>query len=132
MSVARWSEGDLGAILSVTYDEDDPEEPFSQLIDTYECIEGRWVERGSSGSDWPVSVWGDRPGGARLTNFFAGFGGSWWMTSGIAHVGAEHVLIVIGGTEQIVPIEPVTGAFLVRVPDRRRTCDAIDALPSPT
>jgi hypothetical protein len=123
VAVAVWRGDGLGAILSIWHDPYDSEEPFAQDISTFELIDGVWTWQSKGGSDWPVA-YGDRPGFGRpmLTGTACGplplaEGPSVWLASGIAPVGVERIRVLREEFETEADVEPITGAFLVVLPD---------------
>ena len=119
--VARWLSGDVGAVLSLFHDPNDEVEPYTQDIEILRRgPDGVWMPGTKGGSDWPVKAWG-RPTIPRpeLSGFASGTalvgGGYLWVASGIAPVGVDQVCVVDGAYDEIVEVEPVTGAFLVPV-----------------
>ena len=123
VAVAVWRDGPVGAILSIWHDPDDEEEPFAQDITVFELVDGMWTWRSKGGSDWPVE-YGDRP--ALENPVFTGTGSgapspdgsaSIWLASGVAPPGVQRVRVQLQGSETEADVEPVTGAFLVALPD---------------
>lgn len=123
VAVAVWRGGALGAILSIWHDPDDEEEPFAQDITVFELVNGVWTWRSTGGSDWPVD-YGERL--AYNTPVFTGTGASLpspdgrsliCLSSGIAPPRVERVRVEQDGLEAEADVEPVTGAFLVALPD---------------
>jgi hypothetical protein len=126
--VAVWRGADLAAVLSVGLDgahaSEEDDSRFSQYIEVLLRTSSGWESTGSApGSDWPVP-YGDRfpcelP---RFTGLAAGVGqpgeSQLWLRSGIAPVGVARVRAVVAGGQRVeVDAEPVSGAFLVAVPD---------------
>lgn len=120
--VAYWRRGNVGAVLSIAFDPEDDEEPFSQDIQIWvREQDGLWSLRSKGGSDWPLPF-GTRPEGGRptLTGYASGAPdpdshGSVWVASGIAPAGVARVRVVEGGYDDVVDVESRTGAFLVRL-----------------
>lgn len=92
--VASWQRGAVGAVLSIIFDPNDPEEPFSQDVEIrVRDKDGVWKWHSTSGSDWPFP-YGKRPAGGLpvLSRFTAGAPSpdnedGIWIASGIAPVG---------------------------------------------
>ncbi len=119
--VVVWREGDVAAVLWISRDPEDDEEPYSQDIEVFTRSRGRWQWHSKGGSDWPAD-YGRRPGVGRpaLTGSAQGAPGpagrgSVWLASGIAPAGVEHVRVTAGQVVIEADVEPVTGAFLVAV-----------------
>lgn len=120
--VAVWRDGPLGAILSIWHDPEDDEEPFAQEITVYEFVDGVWRWSSSGGSDWPFA-YGERPPLERPT--LTGTGSTTApddasphvLASGIAPPGVHRIRVELEGFETEADVEPVTGTFLVRLPE---------------
>jgi hypothetical protein len=114
-------------VLSIDLDHahasDEDDSPFSQYIDVLVSTPDGWTSTGGvPGSDWPVPYGARPPGEAPcFTGFAAGCQPPGekpvWLRSGIAPVGATAVRVVFPAGEQVVTVEPVSGAFLVSAPD---------------
>lgn len=129
MPVVAWREGDVAAVLWISHDPEDDEEPYSQDIEVFIRSCGKWEWHSKGGSDWPVN-YGERPrlGPPALTGFAQGApspGGEvpFWLASGIAPGGVEHVRLTAGHVVVETAVEPVTGAFLVAVPSPLELAD---------
>lgn len=55
--VAVWRRGSAAAILSISRDPDDEDEPFSQDIERFVKVDDAWVSSGCGDSDLAASVW---------------------------------------------------------------------------
>ena len=117
-----WHEGDVAAVLWISHDPEDAEEPYSQDIEVFTRSRGRWHWHSKGGSDWPAD-YGQRPrvGQPALTGFAQGApepagGGAIWLASGIAPTGVERVRVTAPQAVIEADVEPLTGAFLVAVP----------------
>jgi hypothetical protein len=119
--VALWRTGRIGAVLSIIYDPDDDHgEPYSQDIEI-RCREsdGSWKWLSTGGSDWPHGI-GERPSGNPLVSFAAGAmspvdGEQFLIGSGSAPERVHKVRLASGRDDGVSDVEPVTGAFLLRV-----------------
>jgi hypothetical protein len=133
VAVAVWRDGPVGAIMSIWHDPEDEEQPLYRFITLFERLEGVWTRKDTGGDDWPFQ-YGERPVFERpwLVGTGAGplpYGGAYiWLASGMAPPGVERVRVELPGFETEVEVEPVTGAFLVAMPDW--TPDSSD--PEPT
>lgn len=119
--VAVWRRGPIGAVLSIIYDpEDDHGEPYSQDIEIrFRESDGSWSHLQTSGSDWPFPF-GDRPSGNPVVGFAAGAsspvdGEHFLIASGSAPPGVQKVRLALRNDDEASNVEPVTGAFLLRV-----------------
>lgn len=121
VAVTVWRRGTVAAVLFIWHDPDDDEEPYSQDVEIFEKIDGEWRSLGRGGSDWPVAF-GERPplGRPALTGYSSGTpdpnGDYLWIASGIAPPGVQRVRLQVEGFDDVVDVEPITGAFLVAVP----------------
>ena len=131
IAVFVWRAGRVAAILSISNEPDDDEETYSQDINVFELDEGVWWWRNSGGTDWPTE-YGVRP--SMSTPALTGLGvgapspdgiGSVWLISGIAPPDVERVRVE--GREQVAEtdVEPVTGAFLVAMPEHAIRATAV-------
>ena len=119
--VVVWREGDVAAVLWISHDPEDAEEPYSQDIEVFTRSRGRWQWHSKGGSDWPAD-YGQRPGVGRpgLTGLAQGApgpggGGLVWLASGIAPAGVERVRVTARQAVFEADVEPLTGAFLIAV-----------------
>ncbi len=119
--VALWRSGRIGAVLSIIYDPDDDHgEPYSQDIEIrFRESDGSWTWLSTAGSDWPYEI-GERPSGNPLVCFAAGAsspvdGEHFLIASGSAPLGVQKVRLATGRGDEVSDVEPVTGAFLLRV-----------------
>jgi hypothetical protein len=119
--VALWRRGRIGAVLSIIYDpEDDHGEPYSQDIEIrFRESDGSWKWLSTGGSDWPHGI-GERPSGNPLVSFAAGAsspvdGEQFLIGSGSAPEAVHRVRLASGRDDGVSDVEPVTGAFLLRV-----------------
>jgi hypothetical protein len=136
VAVAVWRGDGLGAVLSIWHDPEDDEEPYAQDITIFEIVDGRWTWRSKGGSDWPVE-YGERPAFDRpmLTGTGSGplylsGGSAVWLASGIAPPGVERIRVLRGGFATEAEVEPVTGAFLVGLPEVPHWSFEISAVPT--
>jgi len=121
--VALWRQGPIGAVLSIIYDPgDDHGEPYAQDIEIrFRERDGSWSHLSTAGSDWPFSF-GDRPSGNPAVWFAAGAsnpvdGVHFLIASGSAPPGVQKVRLALGDDGEASDVEPLTGAFLLRVAD---------------
>jgi hypothetical protein len=119
--VALWRRGRIGAVLSIIYDADDDHgEPYSQDIEIrFRESDGSWKWLSTGGSDWPYGI-GERPSGNPHVCFAAGAsspvdGEHFLIASGSAPEGVHKVRLASGRDDGVSDVEPVTGAFLLRV-----------------
>ena len=119
--VALWRRGRIGAVLSIIYDlDDDHGEPYSQDIEIrFRESDGSWKWLSTAGSDWPYGI-GERPSGNPVVCFAAGAsspvdGDHFLIAIGSAPPGVEKVRLVTFHEDEVSFVEPVTGAFLLRV-----------------
>lgn len=120
VAVAIWRDGSVGAIMSIWNDPEDEWQPLYHAVSLFEQLDGLWTRRGTGGAYWPF-LYGERPPSPVFIGTGAGplrHGGAYlWLASGIASPGVARVLVELPGFEREVQVEPVTGAFLVAIPD---------------
>ena len=122
--VAVWTRGRLGAVLTISFDASDAEEPYSHDIVTFlQNGEGSWEWLSAGGSDWPYAYRQRPTGGQPMLTGFATCatvepsGDCFFLVSGIAPIGVECVRVVQGHFDSVVDAERATGAFLAPVDD---------------
>lgn len=117
-AVARWVRGNVAALMLVTHDPDDEDEPFSVDVAVYDRTDEAWSWRSEGGSDWPVA-YGTRPPGSRpmLTGFAMGLSETEMLWTGLAPSGVERVRVTLqDGSVVEANVEAVSGAFLLALP----------------
>ena len=119
--VALWRRGRIGAVLSIIFDPDDDHgEPYAQDIEIrFRESDGSWRWLSTGGSDWPYDI-GERPSGNPIVGFAAGAsspvdGEHFLIASGSAPPGVQKVRLATCPDDEVSDVEPVTGAFLLRV-----------------
>jgi hypothetical protein len=120
VAVAVWRDGPVGAIMSIWNDPEDEWQPLYHAVSLFERLDGVWTRRGTGGAYWPFE-YGERPPSPVFIGARAGplrHGGAYiWLASGIAPTGAVRVRVELPGFATEVQVEPVTGAFLVAIPN---------------
>jgi hypothetical protein len=125
--VALWRDHEVAAVISIA--DTGPVDylgkglPFNGHRYVARRRSGRWVaNEGAVGVQWPVA-YGDRPVGDLPAVLGSGGGEeplgavAAYFAVGIAAFGVESVEVDLGGGDLVtVPVEPVSGAFVVRVP----------------
>jgi hypothetical protein len=127
--VALWRDDEVVAVLSIAHT--GPMDYLGKgpsfhgnLYLARRALDGWVVNDGAMGSGWPVA-YGERPEGD-LPALAGGQAGeeppdavAAHFAAGIAPPGMDQVEVDLGGGDLVtVPVEPVSGAFLLRVPTR--------------
>lgn len=122
VAVAVWRDEPVGAIMSIWNDPEDEQQPLHQFVTIFERLDAGWTRRGTGSDAWPFE-YGERPPNPRPILIGTGAGPLRhgrlfiWLASGIAPPGVTRVRVELPRFETEVQVEPVTGAFLVAIPD---------------
>jgi hypothetical protein len=131
VALAVWRDGFVGAIMSIWHERENEQQDSYLSIALFERVDAGWTRRGAGNHHW-IFEYGERPSYPALIGTGAGplrRGRAYiWLAGGIAPPAVSRVRVELPGFRTEVQVEPVTGAFLVAIPDW--TPDSYD--PEPT